>query len=137
MPPKGWRKNAPKKKARLGRGSVKNAEKFLSIIDDEGPIDLTSVYAVTFKTKGNLLVYVRAKNFGDAESEAIKLLEAGCDPTKPAKKNSRMKLHDRAEGRGYVEVRHVDGGVREVEMLPDSIVERLPAFPPIAHLLKK
>ena len=136
MPPKGWRKSAPKKNARICRGSVKCSESFLRL-DDEGPIDLTSVYAVTFKTKGNLLVYVRAKDFGDAESAAVKLLEAGCDPTKPAKKNSRMKLHDRAEGRGYVEVRHIDGGAREVEKLPDNIIEREPAFPPIAHLLKK
>lgn len=136
MPPKGWRKNAPKKNARLGRGSIRCSARDMGM-EDDGPIDLTSVYAVTFKTTGNLLVYVRAKNFGDAESEAIKLLEAGCDPTKPAKKNSRMKLHDRAEGRGYVEVRHVDGGVREVEMLPDKMIERQPAFPPIAHLLKK
>lgn len=136
MPPKGWRKSAPKKNARLGRGSVENSGSFLRL-DDEGSIDLTSVYAVTFKTTGHLLVYVRAKDFGDAESAAIKLLEAGCDPAKPAKKNSRMKLHDRAEGRGYVEVRHVDGGAREVEKLPKNFIERDPAFPPIAHLLKK
>lgn len=135
MPPKGWRKSAPKKNARLGRGSVKCSERDLGM--DEVDLDLTSVYAVTFKTTGHLLVYVRAKDFGDAESAAIKLLEAGCDPAKPAKKNSRMKLHDRAEGRGYVEVRHVDGGAREVEKLPKNFIERDPAFPPIAHLLKK
>lgn len=133
MPPKGWRKNAPKKNARLGRGSVKNSEKFLSI-DDEGPIDVTSVYAVSFKTAGHIVVYARAKNFGEAEIAAIKLLEAGSTNDK---KNSRMKFHDRAEGRGYVEVRHIDGVAREVERLPDAFIERLPTFHPIAHLLKK